>query len=111
MKTRVRTVGKVQVIGLRGKLILGRTEGLTRALKKLVAGRQKRILVDLRRVPYMDSAGIGELAAWRREARRENVALKLLKLNPQYQLDVEFLLSLIYPGAQFDDELQAVASF
>ncbi len=111
MKTAVRAVGKVQVIELKGRLVLGETDGLQRAFKGLLADEQTRILIDLHRVPYMDSAGIGEVAACRKRAHGKKAAVKLLKKYPQYDLAVEFMLKLMYPEAMFEDEKEALASF
>ena len=111
MKTAVRAVGKVQIIELKGKLVLGETEGLEIAFKGLVADQQTRILIDLHRVPYMDSCGIGEVAACKKRAKEKQVALKLLKKYPQYDLSVEFMLKLMYPEEIFSDEKEALASF
>jgi anti-anti-sigma factor len=111
MKTTLRAVGKVQIIELSGKLVLGKTEGLERAFKSLLADQQRRILIDLHRVPYMDSAGIGEVAACKKRAKDKEVALKLLKKYPQYDLSVEFLLKLMYAGEIFEKEKEALASF
>jgi anti-anti-sigma factor len=111
MKTAMRVVGKVQIIGLSGRLVLGETEGLERAFKGLLADQQSRILIDLHRVPYMDSSGIGEVAACKKRAKEKQVTLKLLKKKSQYDLSVEFMLDLMYPGEIFEDEREALASF
>ena len=111
MKTTVERVGKVQIIGLSGRLVLGETEALEEAFKGLVADPQMSILIDLRRVPYADSAGIGELAACRKRAKAKKVAIKLLKKDSQFDLSVEFTLSLMYPKAIFNDEKDALGSF
>jgi anti-anti-sigma factor len=111
MKTAMRVVGKVQIIGLNGRLVLGETEGLERAFKGLLADQQSRIMIDLHRVPYMDSSGIGEVAACKKRAKEKQVTLKLLKKRSQYDLSVEFMLDLMYHGEIFEDEREALASF
>ncbi len=111
MKTTLRAVGTVQIIELSGRLVLGKTEGLERAFKSLLADQQTRILIDLHRVPYMDSAGIGEVAACKKRAKDKQVTLKLLKKNSQYDLSVEFLLKLMYSEEIFEKEKEALASF
>lgn len=111
MKTTIRKVGKVQIIELHGRLVLGTAQHLEEAFKSLVADRQTRILIDVRKVPYMDSSGIGELAATRKRAKGKQVEVKLLKSENQYDLSVEFMIGLIYGGVLFSDERDALGSF
>jgi len=111
MKVSMHADGKVQVVVLNGKLVLGETDQLRDAVKNLLGDGQTRILIDLRKVPYMDSAGIGELAACKKREKDKEAAIKLLKHENQYQLSVEFILGLSYPKGLFKDEREALASF
>ena len=111
MKVVLRAVGKVQTITLNGRLVLGETDGLRDAVKGLLADQQKRIVLDLRKVSYMDSAGIGEIAACRKRARDADAVIELLKTDNQYSLSVEFILGLTYPNAIYNNEKDAFGSF
>ena len=111
MKASMRAVGKVQVVVLNGKLVLGETDQLRDAVKNFLGDGQTRILIDLRKVPYMDSAGIGEIAACRKRAKDKDADIKILKTENQYQLSVEFILGLTYTKGLFKDEKEALASF
>ena len=111
MKLTIRKIGKVQIIELNGKLVLGTAQHLAEAFKNLVTDEQKCILIDLRKVPYMDSSGIGEVAACRKRAKDKQVEVKLLKPENKFDLSVEFLLGLMYGGAIFGDERDALGSF
>ncbi len=111
MKLTIKKVGKVQIIELNGRLVLGTEQRLAEAFKNLVADKQTHILIDLRKVPYMDSSGIGEVAACRKRAKDKQVEVKLLKAENQFDLSVEFLLGLMYGGAIFSDERDALGSF
>lgn len=73
------------------------------------AGTRKLIL-DLERVPYMDSSGLGELVSCYTALQRVKGNLKLLHLTPRLQtLLVITKLSTIF--ATFDSEAAAVSSF
>ncbi len=112
MKATIRSAGKVQIIELSGRLVLGETQKLEQAFKSLLADNQTRILIDLRRVSLLDSSGIGELAACKKRARAKDAALKLLKKSmTQFDLSVEFLLGLMYADEIYEEEAQAVGSF
>ena len=73
IKVTIRKIGKVRIIELNGKLVLGTAQNLAEAFKTLVTDKQKCILIDLRKVPYMDSSGIGEVAACRKRAKDKQV--------------------------------------
>ncbi len=111
MKVELRAVGKVQMVTLHGKLVLGETDGLRDAVRSLLTDNQKRIILDLRKVPYMDSAGIGEVAACRKRAKDVDAIIGLLKDENQYSLSVEFILGLTFPGNLHSDEKAALGSF
>jgi anti-anti-sigma factor len=60
----LRIVGDVTVIDIAGQIKLGEgAVSLRNAVRDLVAKDQKRILVNLGDVPYIDSSGVGELVA------------------------------------------------
>ena len=111
MKVDMRELGKVQMIVLQGRLVLGETEGLRDVMRKLLEAGQERIVIDLRKVPYMDSAGIGEMAACRKRAKDKNTTLKVMRNKNQFAISVEFILDLTFPDGLFDDEREALGSF
>src|SRR5690349_9009049 len=62
LKATVRRAGDVSIVDLAGRLTLGEGSGLVRAtIKEVVASGQKNILVNLKDVTYIGSAGLGEL--------------------------------------------------
>jgi len=111
MKTKVRTVGKVAVVDLSGKITIGEGDVVLRdEVNKLLEGDNKSILLNLNGVTYMDSAGIGELVACYKRAAEAGAKLKLL--NPSGR--VSDLLSLTKLQQVFDiynEEKEALVSF
>ena len=62
LKADVRRSGDVSIIDLSGRITLGEGSGLVRStIKDLVNSGQKNLLVNLKNVTYIDSAGLGEL--------------------------------------------------
>ncbi len=57
----VRTSSEATVVFLGGDVDLHHSPSLHAALVELANGRPKRLVVDLREVPYIDSSGVGTL--------------------------------------------------
>ena len=57
-----RKVGDVVILDLKGKMTLGDGDELLRSkINGLVPGRPEAIVLNLGDVPYIDSAGLGEV--------------------------------------------------
>lgn len=57
-----RDVDNVKVLDLRGDLVFGpTTNALAQHIRQLVADNQRRVLVNLNDVTFIDSCGVGEL--------------------------------------------------
>ena len=76
----LRQAGDVVIVDLKGKLTLGLGDQILRdTIDELLAENRRKILLNLSEVSFIDSAGVGELVAGLRTARRVGAALKLLK--------------------------------
>src|SRR3989338_11142170 len=72
----------VTVLDLAGRVTLGEECNTLRdTLKKLLAGGQKRILLNLKEVNRVDSSGIGILVEGVILAAKDDAALKLVNLD------------------------------
>jgi anti-anti-sigma factor len=61
--TQIHQDGKVSVLELQGKLVLGNPSNEFRsAVEELIRSGNQKIVLNFRGVPYADSAGIGALA-------------------------------------------------
>jgi anti-sigma B factor antagonist len=111
MQTAIRQVGDVTVIDISGRITLG--EGnivLREVVRDLVDKEQKKIVLNLAEVHYVDSSGVGELVKTHTTVRNRGGQLKLAKLNKR----VHDLLQMTRLSAVFDiheDEASAVESF
>src|SRR6188508_380042 len=76
-----REVGDVTVLDLGGKITIG--EGsvqLREAVRGLLEGGKKKVLINLGGVDYVDSSGIGELVSCYTTTKNQGGQLKLLSL-------------------------------
>ena len=106
-----RELDGVTVLDLSGRITLG--EGsvqLRDAVRGLISKGQKRILLNLADVNYIDSSGLGELVSAFTTAKNQQADVKLLSLTKK----VHDLLQLTKLYTVFDikdDEASAIASF
>ena len=106
-----REVGKVTVLDVRGRIVLGDEIGdLRKAVHKLVDDGRKRIILNLADVDYIDSSGVGELVGCYTTVRNAGGELKLLNLSQKVQ-DVLYVTKLYTVFDIKDDEFTAVKSF
>jgi anti-sigma B factor antagonist len=111
MTTNVRQVDGVTIVNITGRIVLGQE---TAALRDLVLGLldkgQKKILLNLGAVNYIDSAGLGQLVGAFTSVRKRQGELKLLNLNHKVR-DVMQITRLYTVFDIMDDEAVAVKSF
>jgi anti-sigma B factor antagonist len=81
MKANNRQVDGITVVDMSGRITLGEGSVVLRdAIRDLISKGQKKILLNLGDVTYIDSSGIGELVSAFTAVRREGGELKLLNL-------------------------------
>jgi anti-sigma B factor antagonist len=104
-------VGDVTVIDVAGRITLGEgSSALRDSLREMVGKNQKKILLNLGEVSYIDSSGIGELVSGFTTVTNSGGNLKLLNLNKR----VKDLLQITKLYTVFDvheDEAGAIRSF
>ena len=111
MKATIRQVDSVVVVDISGRITLG--EGCTQ-LRELIrdqlAKGNKRILLNLADVSYIDSSGIGELVSAYTAVSNQGGQLKLLNLTKKVH-DLLQITKLYTVFDIHDDEVKAIASF
>ena len=111
MTSTSRTVDGVTILDLNGRIVLGEDTLLLRnTIRDLIANRQRMILLNMRKVPYIDSSGIGELVAAFTTVRKQGGALKLLSLTEKVY-DVLQITKLYTVFDVKEDEADAIRSF
>jgi len=111
IKTKIREVGDVRIVDLSGRITLGDgTKSLRETVQGLLGEGQKRILLNMGEVAYIDSAGIGELVASLISVQNRGGELKLLKLTRKVHDAVQ--ITKVYTVFEIaDDEGTAIRSF
>ncbi len=111
VKLTKRQVGEVSVIDAAGRITLGEGSSTFRdTVKEMVNAGQKKILLNLGEVSYIDSSGIGELVSGFTTVSNAGGNLKLLNLTKRIQ-DLLQITKLYTVFEVFDDEAKALASF
>ena len=111
MKIEERTVGNVTILDLKGKLTLGDGDTLLKdKVHSLLHQGRKHFLLNLGDVPYIDSAGIGEVVSTFATVSRQGGTLKLLNLTKRIH-DLLAITKLLTVFDTFDNEAEAVTSF
>ncbi len=111
LTAKVRKVGDVSIVDLNGKITLGENTGILRdELRSLLSQGVKNIVLNMKDVGYVDSAGLGELVGAYTTATNQGGSLKLLNLQGKMRDLMQITkLHTIFPA--FEDEKAAVASF
>ena len=111
MDIKERVVNGVSVLDLSGKIVLGEGDGQIRdRIKDLLADGQKKILLNLGEVNYIDSAGLGALISSYTTTKRQGGNLKLVNLTRRIQ-DLLAITKLITVFETYENEAEAIASF
>lgn len=111
MQTASRTVGKVTVLDVSGRITVGEGNVVLREIVRDLAEKgHKAIVLNLGGVQYVDSSGVGELVKAHTTIKNHGGQLKLANLNKR----VHDLLQMTRLSTIFDihkDEASAIASF
>jgi anti-sigma B factor antagonist len=106
-----RFVGDVTIIDVNGRMTLGEGQEMLRdKVNSLIQQGQKKLVLNLAEVPYIDSAGLGEIVRTYTTVSRQGGALKLLSLTKRIQ-DLLAITKLLTVFETFDTEPDAVGSF
>jgi anti-sigma B factor antagonist len=111
MQIEERIVDDVTVLDLKGKMTLGEGDELLKdKINSLVSQGHKKIVLNLEAVPYIDSAGLGEIVRTYTSISRQGGKLKLLNVSKRIQ-DLLVITKLITIFDSYENEGEAVASF
>jgi anti-sigma B factor antagonist len=111
MEIAERTVGDVTVLDLKGKMTLGEGDELLKdKINSMLANGRKKLILNLEGVPYIDSAGLGEIVRTYTTVSRQGGSLKLLNLTKRIE-DLLSITKLLTVFETFDGEDEAVKSF
>jgi anti-sigma B factor antagonist len=111
LRVSTRQVDGVNIVDCSGRITLGEGSVVLRdTVKDLLSKGQKKILLNLGDVNYIDSSGIGELVSAYTTAKNQGGELKLLNLTKKVH-DLLQITKLYTVFDVKDDEAAAVKSF
>lgn len=106
-----RTVGDVVVLDVKGRVTMGEGDELLKdKVNSLVNQGHRKVVLNLAEVPYIDSAGLGEIVRTYTTVSRQGGSLKLLNLTKRIT-DLLSITKLLTVFETFDSENDAVRSF
>jgi anti-sigma B factor antagonist len=106
-----RDVSGVNVVDIEGRIVLGEESNSFREkVKSLLAAGKKSIVLNLKNVSYIDSAGLGTLVATFHSARSQGATLKLANLGSKFK-EVLQVTKLMTVFDTYDSDTAAVQSF
>ena len=111
MQIEERAVGDVMILDLKGKLTIGEgDEFLKDKINSLIQQGHRKLLMNLEGVPYVDSAGLGEIVRTYTTVSRQGGSLKLLNLTKRIE-DLLAITKLLTVFDTYDSEQEALDSF
>ena len=106
-----RRIGDVSVLDMDGNIRIGGSNvALQKALRTLVEEGRNQIVLNLARVVYIDSSGLGELISGHVTLSKKGGQIKLLHLTQRLH-DLMTITKLVTIFDVFDEESEAVDSF
>ena len=111
MDIKERVVEGVSVLDISGKIVLGEGDiQIKDRIKDLLADGQRRILLNLGDVSYIDSAGLGALISGYTTVKREGGQLKLVNLTKRIK-DLLAITKLITVFDTYENEKESIESY
>jgi anti-sigma B factor antagonist len=111
MQISERDSGRVTILDLSGKITLGDGDTLLKdKLHSLLHQGKKNVLLNMGKVQYVDSAGLGAIVSAYTTVTREGGSLKLLNVTGKLQ-DLLSITKLLTVFETFDTEAEALRSY
>ncbi len=111
MEIQERVLENVVVVDLNGKLTIGEGDKLLREkINSLMQQGHTNLLLNLGEVPYVDSAGLGEIVRTFTTVKHQGGTLKLVNLTKRIK-DLLTITKLLTVFDTYDSEAEAVGSF
>jgi anti-sigma B factor antagonist len=112
MQLEQRMAGNVAIIAIDGDITLNKGGDvlLKDKVQSLIQQGTKNIVIDLSRVAYVDSAGLGQLVQAYATTKNKGGALKLVNVTKKLK-DLLVVTKLLTVFDTFDDEKSALSSF
>lgn len=111
MKIIQRNKDDVTILDMEGRITIGEGDVIMRdAIMGLLDMGRSKILLNMSRVTYMDSSGVGELLSCLTKVGERNGEFKLLKISTKIK-NLLHIAQILTVFEYFNDEEQALASY
>ncbi len=111
MKLTIRKTKDIVVVDVEGKIALGDGDvEIKQAVNSLLQKGDKNVVLNMAKVPYLDSAGLGEIMRCFTALRRDGGNFKLVSPN-QRIIDLLSITKLLNVFDIYDSEAAAIKSF
>ena len=110
MEIQKRIVGEIAILTLEGRLDLTSSSSLKEASKEVMDNDSKRMVLNLDKVDFINSSGLGALVSILKEVRNSQGSMKLTNLAP-YVKEIFDVTQLSNIFEIFPDEKQALSSY
>lgn len=111
MKVKEQMAGDVAVITVSGNMMDGREAGvLHETVKRLIEDKVRKVVIDLKKVKWMNSSGLGVLMASWGSMSRENGQIKLANATEKVK-SLLVITQLLQFFENYEGVDEAVASF
>ena len=111
MQIEERPSGDVMILDVTGKLTIGEGDELLKdKINSLIQQGHKKLILNLEGIPYVDSAGLGEIVRTYTTVSRQGGSLKLLNLTKRIE-DLLSITKLLTVFDTYDSEQDALNSF
>ncbi len=111
LKIRERQIGDVTILDIDGNIrIDGSSVAFAKAIIGLSAEGRNRVVLNLARVAYIDSSGLGELVSGQVALNNRGGAMKLVNLTKRL-LEIMTMTKLVTVFDVYEDESKAVDDF
>src|SRR2546425_11578116 len=111
MQIEERSTGDVTILDLKGRMTMGEGDELLKdKINSLILQGRKKLVLNLEGVPYVDSAGLGEIVRTYTTVSRQGGSLKLVNLTKRIT-DLLAITKLLTIFDTYDSESEAVKSF
>ena len=106
-----RHIDGITVLDIVGKLTIDEAaQQLRDKINSLISQNRLQLVLNLARVPYIDSGGLGQIVASYGSVKRAGGTVKLLNVNSRNH-DLLSITRLVTLFETFDSEAEAVRSF
>jgi len=111
LKITDRVVDGVAVEVLEGRIVLGEeSNALREKVKAMLAAGQKKVVLNMADVTYIDSSGLGTLVALHTSAKAQGSALKISNLGAKFT-EILQVTKLVTVFDSYPTEAEAIGSF